>query len=122
MTNREAIKRIKDHMEVHKIGEYPHIKLAEAINMAIDALNGQQAHVKFDRSRWDGCDYCKISCGNCVYSNLDITKEPCKSCKMELGDSFTIGHAGIYCRECGRPLTEEAWTELERRVNGGTVD
>lgn len=38
MDNQEAIRRIKDHMRVHKIGEYPHIKLAEALNMAIEAL------------------------------------------------------------------------------------
>ncbi len=42
MTNDEAIKRIVDHMERHRIGEYPHIKLAEALNMAIDALRAQQ--------------------------------------------------------------------------------
>lgn len=38
MTNREAIERIKDHMRVHKIGEYPHVHIAEALNMAIAAL------------------------------------------------------------------------------------
>ena len=38
MDNQEAIRRIKDHMQVHSIGEYPHIKLAEALNMAIEAL------------------------------------------------------------------------------------
>ena len=38
MTNREAIERIKDHMRVHKIGEYPHIHIADALGMAIAAL------------------------------------------------------------------------------------
>jgi hypothetical protein len=38
MDNTEAIKRIKDHVRVHHIGEYPHIKIAEALNMAISAL------------------------------------------------------------------------------------
>ena len=38
MDNAEAIKRIKDHIKVHHIGEYPHIKIAEALNMAISAL------------------------------------------------------------------------------------
>ena len=23
-----------------------------------------------------------------------------------------------FCPECGRPLTEEAWTEMERRIGG----
>ena len=38
MDNAEAIKRINDHIRVHHIGEYPHIKIAEALNMAISAL------------------------------------------------------------------------------------
>lgn len=38
MNEREAIERIRDHIEVHRIGTYPHIKLAEALNMAITAL------------------------------------------------------------------------------------
>lgn len=42
MTAEEAIKRIQDHMDVHRIGEYPHIKLREALNMAISALREQE--------------------------------------------------------------------------------
>lgn len=42
MTREEAIRRIKDHIKVHHIGEYPHIRIAEALNMAIAALRAQQ--------------------------------------------------------------------------------
>ena len=42
MTAEEAIKRIRDHMDVHHIGEYPHIKISEALNMAISALREQE--------------------------------------------------------------------------------
>lgn len=42
MTKDEAIKRILDHISVHKIGEYPHIKLTEALYMAISALRDQE--------------------------------------------------------------------------------
>ncbi len=42
MTAEEAIKRIQDHMDVHRIGDYPHIKLREALNMAISALREQE--------------------------------------------------------------------------------
>lgn len=38
MTDREAIGRIIDHMAVHHIGEYPHIKLEDALKCAISAL------------------------------------------------------------------------------------
>lgn len=42
MTPEEAIHRIQDHMRVHKIGEYPHILLKEALDMAIAALRDQE--------------------------------------------------------------------------------
>lgn len=38
MTREEAAERIKRHIIVHQIGAYPHIKLAEALSMAIAAL------------------------------------------------------------------------------------
>lgn len=38
MTIAEAIKRIRNHMDVHRIGQYPHIHIGEALTMAIDAL------------------------------------------------------------------------------------
>ena len=42
MTTEEAKRRIEEHMVVHHIGEYPHIKLREALSMAIAALRAQQ--------------------------------------------------------------------------------
>ena len=39
MDRPQAILLIKDHMEHHKIGAYPHILLGEALNMAIAALS-----------------------------------------------------------------------------------
>ena len=41
MDRAEAIKRIVDHMRAHRIGDYPHIHLAEALAMAISALREQ---------------------------------------------------------------------------------
>lgn len=38
MRTEESIRRIQDHMKVHKIGEYPHILLKDALDMAISAL------------------------------------------------------------------------------------
>lgn len=49
-------------------------------------------HTKLDRSRWEGCGWCKR------FQGKFETKED------------------RYCRFCGRPLTKEAWAELERRV------
>lgn len=120
MTIDEAIKRIENHMEAHKIGEYPHIQLKEALDMAITALRAQTdfngtyvniewlkqveaerdalKNAKLDRSLWKGC----------------------KTCKGER--SFTARHKVPFCPMCGRPTTEEAWAELGRRMNGGKTD
>ena len=38
MTRKEAVYRIENHIAVHRIGLYPHIKLGEALDMAIEAL------------------------------------------------------------------------------------
>ena len=38
MTIEQAIKRIEVHMEVHRIGQYPHYHIGKALTMAIDAL------------------------------------------------------------------------------------
>lgn len=64
----------------------------EACRIAVAALRAQQA--KLDRSWWGGCETCK-------------------------GGRYRRGE---YCPGCGRPLTEEAWAEMERRINGGTID
>lgn len=72
-------------------------RIKEASRMAIAALRAQQTSAKLDRSRWKGCRTC--NCQNSVFRNW-----------------------GSYCPSCGLPFTEEAWAELERRVNGGTAD
>lgn len=47
------------------------------------------AHI--DREAWEPCDFCR-------------------------GDKEKYGLK--YCQNCGRPLTEEAWAELEKRLRG----
>lgn len=61
---------------------------------------------------------CKAACRR-FYAHkparIDREKwEPCKWCV--LNGQFGLNN---YCSACGRPLTEEAWAELERRVCGG---
>lgn len=57
------------------------------------------AHI--DRSEWEKCELCSLTDGKPA-SRL-ILAETCN------------GEAK-YCPRCGRPLTEEAWAELERRL------
>ena len=42
MPIKEAIKRIRNHMDVHRIGQYPHVLIGEAFNMAIAALKEKE--------------------------------------------------------------------------------
>lgn len=125
MNEKEAIERIIDHMEVHRIGEYPHIKLAEALNMAITALRAPQTTLNGT--------YVSIEWFNAIKSELDALKaerdalkekqtvkldrsqwEGCYSCGDMLKKSRMVKLGRNYCPRCGRPLTEEAWAELER--------
>ena len=99
MTREEAI-RILDpetrREELRKIPVMERIEVdQEACRMAVAALRAQQAPAKLGRSRWEGCEYCK-----------------------DIPESILKG----FCYACGLPLTEEAWAELERRINGGTTD
>ena len=63
MDRKEAILRIKDHMEHHGIGKYPHLKLKEALDMAIAALSQPNepltcAGCIYNHNRSEYCDYC----------------------------------------------------------------
>ena len=51
MDRKEAILRIKDHMEHHGIGKYPHLKLKEALDMAIAALSPPNEPLTLDEMR-----------------------------------------------------------------------
>lgn len=71
------------------------------------------AHI--DRSKWEACDHCKKACWNCNH-NLFAVKEmtKCDDCVNQSKWEFLAYQN--YCPKCGRPLTEEAWVELERRL------
>lgn len=73
----------------------------------------QPAHI--DREAF-GCQFCNAEnhCANCLYDNLPGQIEPCRSCEAH-GNWET---ASRFCPHCGRPMTEEAWAELEKRLRG----
>lgn len=169
MTNEEAIGRIQDHMRHHGIGQYPHLKLKEAFDMAINALRNQPTGdpLTLERMRemekaepvwWEdarfwclaqtgsiitpsgqcydadrlpgkfyayppahidreafGCQFCNGKfCGNCLYDALPVQMEPCRSCESH--SKWETDYR--FCPHCGRPMTEEAWAELEKRLRG----
>ena len=49
MDRKEAILRIKDHIEHHGIGKYPHLKLKEALDIAIAALDMPNEPLTWDK-------------------------------------------------------------------------
>lgn len=188
MDRKEAIFRIKDHMEHHGIGKYPHLKLKEALDMAIAALsppnepmtleqlremaNKPYWHVglrsesadphwkildpfiarfpedygygkrwlayayppaHIDREAWENpCNMCGGK--TTLYQHTNTTKlfmntfgnaatlvtecmacPPYADCCMK-GISANSAFKINFCPECGRPLTEKARAEREKRM------
>lgn len=73
------------------------------------------AHI--DREAWKPCADCKPHCAICAnYGGWDRYGKPkvCKDCKEHLNFQADDN----FCSYCGRPLTEEAWAELEKRLRG----
>lgn len=70
-----------------------------------------------DRNAWEPCIMCK-TCENCKSNMTSEYKDPCFSCLKE-SENF-CGMADFqpsgFCKYCGRPLTDAAWAELERKV------
>ena len=60
--------------------------------------------VHIDRSKWECCLWCK----DLQY----LPYEMCADVKMPGGSEI----GASFCPSCGRPLTEEAWAELEKRM------
>ena len=69
--------------------------LSPDLEKALFVLKNEEEKVKLNRSRWDGCELCIFQRG-------------------------ILRHYGhLFCQSCGKPLTDEALEELERRINGG---
>lgn len=66
--------------------------------------------IKIDRIKWDMCELCK-TCSNCWGAMDDKHGIPCNTC-VEFSNFSPVS----YCRYCGRPMTEQAWKELERKI------
>ena len=79
MDRKEAILRIKDHMEHHGIGKYPHLKLKEALDMAISVLAPPNELPPCYQPDGDGCAY------QC-YDGDDEPIDKCKECPLCYSD------------------------------------
>ena len=99
MNREEAINRIENHMEVHGIGEYPHIALKEALDMAITALRPvSREQVEKLRGEWIEYEHPHIiCCTRCDYGTWPKEKTR-------------------FCPYCGAPMTDEAVKMVMERM------
>lgn len=89
-----------------------HKQLAEWLRELV-ALRAQRTQL--DRSRWKGCKECiPLWCGTCVRYDHRSTEDPCTTSCIRYSKHKPVN----FCKNCGRPLTKEAWAELERKING----
>ena len=82
-----------------------------------DGLTAYPYHPpRLDRSAWEPCKLCKYTpddiCRKCQNEICNAEyRYPCTGCNDQ-----SRFKAKRFCQNCGRPLTEEAWAELEGRV------
>lgn len=117
MSIEEAIKLLESGSQ---FPDFPHTAdmVDEACEMAVAALRAQQKTM--DRSRWSGCQMCTTE-----YKCTDWADGGAHDFRIH-GDVLycfdaQLGWEGThvkYCPFCGRPLADEAWAELERKIGG----
>lgn len=119
MTREQAIRFAKKAQTMTEIQE-----VSEFYRMAERALRAQDQNAKLNRSRWKGCEYCIDQQPYCDCVLPDGTDQILCSKGESFIDGFQINVRKIkFCPMCGKPMTEDAWTELERRIeNNGKID
>ena len=90
-------------------------EMEEAKDLAVEALRAYPpAHI--DREAWEPCEVCgeKDPFGNPKFSHHFVVDESSLYfCDSDFGWE---GEKIKFCPFCSRPLTEEAWAELEKRM------
>ena len=64
----------------------------EVLKILKDKQQAARQAVRLDRNLWKGCRLCNRK--------------------------YRLWYLTEFCPNCGKPLTEEAWAELERRIGG----
>lgn len=81
MTNQEAIKRIKEHIAIHKYRESHAIHIVEALEMAISALEKQipVKPIRIDKNKEFDGNWIKIcpSCKSVLIERITTNEESC---------------------------------------------
>ena len=98
MTREEATIRIKDHMVAHHMGRYPHIKIKEALDLALTALRSPTREmVERMRGEWMFP----------IFADQQDANDPRCQCS-ECGSIETPLARHRFCPACGAPMTDEA--------------
>lgn len=110
MTENEAISRIKDHMETHKLTEERAIFIIDALGMAISALKEVQQYREIGTVEECGEAVEKQTQKKCAIDSCpDHTHYKCPSCgQIELSiykHGFPkLGRITKYCENCGQAI------------------
>lgn len=115
MDKKEAILRIRDHIAVHHIGEGCHIKIFEALCMAIEALEKSQwtkegHQIDIEKPAQNILDRVQQKLGISAEQLMDLAQayqdgrcvvlsEPMKPMVYKPGDT------DVYCPNCGETLS-----------------
>ena len=119
MDNNEAIRRIEDHMRVHKLQEPHHaIKITEALKKAIEALHTNIAIPIINvPSKVSGYLYSgEYRCPKCneLFRELDNRVVPCIG-GIGLYNGLCLG-MNPYCSECGQHILWVGWENNYRSL------
>lgn len=72
--------------------------------------------VTIDRDAWEPCEDCE-SCFNCMNHGVINTDDgQCEECIVCMIRPYSEFSPDNFCRSCGRPLTEEGWEMLGKRL------
>lgn len=109
MTREEAVARIKDHIEIHRYHEQDAVKIFEALDMAIKALEQPEQKtghwIYGEDNSGTGRDgwFCS-KCGH--FEKWDYSTDM-KSAEINLSN---------FCPNCGVAMTEGLWCKNDKRM------
>lgn len=115
MTENEAIERIKEHMEIHKLNELRAIYITEDFDMAISALKEVQQYREIGT-----VEECREAVEKQKPKKCDVTKDnfriyyKCPTCnhclRVEYNHGSWMGKKSKNCSKCGQAIQ---WEESE---------
>jgi carbonic anhydrase len=124
MTLEEAIKNREDCLKyLEGIGRKASPECMEAVRWSVKALKALRPVSREQVEKvWTGCPACKngpLKLHIPAFRAMAI-------CNQHMDhEAFDIELNGIFCLNCGRPLTPKAWEELKKRweaLNDGKGD